>query len=99
MLIERRPKNKKKNKTFEQYNVSKIGLHSEQIEKINLQSEKFRKRYNIHRLEKEKQKAAGHESFDKKKANRQKKINRTATLGELVYVLAERLKKKDAPSG
>ena len=56
------------------------------------------KKYDFHWLEKVGKDTARHERFDKNNDIREKKrLRKLLDLGKLVYVLAERTKKKDAP--
>ena len=76
----------------------KYGLPPETIEERSLESEKFREIYDFHRMVKVSRDAERYERHDirfDKKALR--KLCSPLTIGERVLVLAERLKKKDAP--
>ena len=76
---------------------AKFGLASKQIESKSIQSKQFREEQNFHILQKVKQDAATREHFAKNKdIRKRKKLREPLDLGELVYVLAERLKNKDA---
>ena len=80
-------------------NISiKYDLAPEQVESKCFQSEQFREGYNLHRLQKVKQDTDRGERSDKNNYMKQtKKLRALLDFGELVYVLAERLKKKDPP--
>ena len=76
----------------------KYGFSPEEVEKRTLKSERFRARYNMHRLEKTNKLDQRLDRYDKKKYGRKKKkLRENLTIGERVYVLAERIKKKSAP--
>ena len=68
------------------------------MEQKSFQSEELREKYDSLRLEKVGKEADSSESFDKNQDIRQKKrLRKPVDLGKLVYVLAERVKKNDAP--
>ena len=76
----------------------KYGFSPEEVEKKPLQSERFRTFYNMHRLEKTHKLNQRQDRYDKKKYDRKrKKLRENLIIGEKVYVLAERIKKKSAP--
>ena len=76
----------------------KYGFSPEEVEKKALQSERFRTVYNMHRLEKTHKLNQRQDRYDKKKYDRKrKKLRENLIIGEKVYVLAERIKKKSAP--
>ena len=76
----------------------KYGFSPEEVEKKALQSERLRTVYNMHRLEKTLKLNQRQDRYDKKKYDRkQKKLRKNLNIGEKVYVLAERIKKKSAP--
>ena len=67
-------------------------------QKKALESERFRTAYNMHRLEKTHKLNQRQDKYDKKKYDRKrKKLRENISIGEKVYVLAERIKKKSAP--
>ena len=76
----------------------KYGFSPEEVEKKPLQSERFRTFYNMHRLEKTHKLNQRQDRYDKKKYDKKlKKLRENLNIGEKVYVLAERIKKKSAP--
>ena len=76
----------------------KYGFSPEEVEKRSLQSEIFRTVYNMHRLEKKHKLNQGQDRYDKKKYDRKRKrLRENLSIGENLYVLAERIKKKSAP--
>ena len=76
----------------------KYGFSPEEVEDRALKSEKFRTVYNMHRLEKTNKLNQRLDRYDKKKYSRKKKkLRENLMVGERVYVLAERIKKKSAP--
>ena len=76
----------------------KYGLSPEELEKKALQSERFRVVYNMHRLEKTQKLNQRQDRYDKKKFDKKrKKLREDLNIGEKVYVLTERIKKKSAP--
>ena len=79
--------------------ASKIcGLSPDKIERKALNSERFRAVFNMHRIEKTQKLNARQDRYDKKKyLRKRKKLCDNLRVGERVYVLAERKKKKSAP--
>ena len=76
----------------------KYGFSPEEVEKKPLQSERFRTFYNMHRLEKTHKLNQRQDRYDKKKYDKKlKKLRENLNIGEKVYVLAERIKKKSTP--
>ena len=76
----------------------KYGFSPEEVERRALESERFRIVYNMQRLEKTDQLNQRQDRYDKKKYSRKrKKLREDLNIGEKVYVLAERIKKKSAP--
>ena len=76
----------------------KYGFSPEEVEKRALQSERFRAVYNMHRLEKTDKLNQRQDRCDKKKYDRKRKrLRENLRIGEKVYVLAERIKKKSVP--
>ena len=69
----------------------KYGFSPEEVEQKALQSERLRTVYNMHRLEKTRK--LNQRQDDRKR----KKLRENLSIGEKVYVLAERIKKKSAP--
>ena len=76
----------------------KYGFSPEEVEKKALESEKFRTVYNMHRLEKMRKVSRRQDRYDKEKYSRKrKKLRDGLYIGERVYVLAERIRKKCTP--
>ena len=74
----------------------KYGFSPEEVEKRALQ--RFRTVYNVHRLEKTDKLNERQYRYNKKKYNRKwKTLRENLSIGEKVYVLAERIKKKSTP--
>ena len=78
---------------------SKIyGISPDEVESHTLKSEKFRTLYNMHRIEKTRKLNIRIDRYDQKKySNKRKKLQKDLKIGEKVYLLAERIKKKSAP--
>ena len=76
----------------------KYGISPEEVEKKSIESEIFKEVYGFHRLKKVNKDAERYErydiSYDKKT---RKKLRAPLEIGEKVLVLAERIRKKDAP--
>ena len=69
-----------------------------EVEKKALESERFTTVYNTHRLQKTHKLNQRQDRYDKKKYDRKrKKLRENLSIGERVYVLAERIEKKSAP--
>ena len=76
----------------------KYGFSPEEVERKALESERFRTVYNMRTLEKTRKFNIRQDKFDQKKYSRKrKKLSENLKIGEKVYVLAERIKKKSAP--
>ena len=79
-------------------NSQKYGVPLEMVEEKSLEDEKFREVYNFHRMVRVSRDAKRYKRndirFDKKTY---KKLRSPLTIREKVLVLAERLRKKDAP--
>ena len=79
-------------------NSQKYGVPLEMVEEKSLEDEKFREVYNFHRMVRVSRDAKRYKHndirFDKKTY---KKLRSPLTIREKVLVLAERLRKKDAP--
>ena len=79
----------------------KYGFSPEEVEKRALQSERFRTVYNMHRLEKTETRQIKvnqrQDRYDKKYDRQRKRLRENLSIGEKVYDLAERIKKKSAP--
>ena len=76
----------------------KYGLSPEEVKSHTLKSEKFRTLYNMHRIEKTgKLNIRMDRYYQTKYSKKRKKLRENSNIGERVYVLAERIKKKSAP--
>ena len=76
----------------------KYGFSPEEVERKALESKRFRSVYNMHRLEKARKLNIRQNKFDQKNyLRKRKKLRENLNIGEKVYVLAERIKKKRAP--
>ena len=76
----------------------KYGLSPDEIERKASNSERFRAVFNMHRFEKTQKLNARLDRYNKKKyLRKRKKLREDLRVGERVYVLAERIKKKSAP--
>ena len=76
----------------------KYGVAPERIEQEALKSERFRILFNMRRLEKTEKLHGRLERYDEKVYQRKrKKLREKLNVGERVYVLAERIRKKSAP--
>ena len=82
-------------------NSQKYGLPPESIEQKTLSDNVFREIYDFHRLVRVSKDADRYKRHDvchnKKLISRRKQLREPLNEGEKVLVLAERLKKKDAP--
>ena len=79
-------------------NSEKYGVAPETIEKKTLENDTFREIYDFYRLAKVTKDANRYERFNEKLDKKQKKkLREPLNIGEKVMVLAERVKKKDAP--
>ena len=82
-------------------NSQKYGFPPETVENKTLSDNIFREIYDFHRLIRVTKDAARYKRHDiksdKKLHSRRKRLREPLTVGERVLVLAERLKKKDAP--
>ena len=71
----------------------KYGFSTEEVEKRELQSERFRTVYNMHRLEKTDKLNQRQDRYDKEKYDRkQKRLRENLNIIEKTYVLVERIK-------
>ena len=76
----------------------KHGFSPEEVEKRALKSGRFRTVYSMHRLDKKNKLNIRQDRFDKKKySKKRKKLRENLAIGQKVYVLEERTKKKSAP--
>ena len=77
----------------------KYGFSPEEVEKKALKNERFRTVYNMHRLDRTQKLNIRQGRYDKQKyLRKRKKLSDKLNIGERVYVLAERIKKKSAPA-
>ena len=85
----------------ENMNISpskKYGFAPERVERESLRSEKFKTLFNMHRLERSEKTTARLDRYDDKVYERKKKkLPKRLNVGERVYVLAGRIKKKSTP--
>ena len=73
------------------------GVEPEKTEKKSLKDDNFREKFDFYRLEKVGKHVARQERYDTKKdTQKPRKLRDLLNLGEKVFVLAVRLKKKDA---
>ena len=87
------------NMKIENTKARKYGAPPEELEKKSLESEEYKLGYGFKRLKKVDKHAARFSRYSRKVGKRNKKIMRSpVNVGEVVYVLSGRLKKKDAPS-
>ena len=76
----------------------KYGISPDEVKSRALKSEKFRTLYNMHRIEKTGKLNIRMDKYDQKKqSKKRKKLREDLKIGEKVYLLAERIKKKSAP--
>ena len=76
----------------------KYGFSPEEVGKKALKDERFRTVYNMHRLERTQKLNIRQDRYNKQKyLRKRKKLMDKLNIGERVYVLAERIKKKSAP--
>ena len=76
----------------------KYGIAPEEVERRGLSNERFKTIFNMKRIEKTYGLHPRLDDYDKKKYSSKKKQSReNLSIGEKVYVLAERTKKKSAP--
>ena len=79
-------------------NSEKYGVAPETIEKKTLENDTFREIFDFYRLAKVTKDANRYERYNEKLDKKQKKkLREPLNIGEKVMVLAERVKKKDAP--
>ena len=71
----------------------KYGISPDEVESRTLKSEKFRTLFNMHRIEKTGKLNIRMDRYDQKKNTQKKDLK----IGERVYLLAERIKKKNTP--
>ena len=76
----------------------KYGFSPNEIERRALNSERFRAVFNMHRLEKTRKNNKRQDRYHKRKySKKRKKLREDLFIGERVYILAERKRKKSAP--
>ena len=76
----------------------KYGILPENIESKSLSSERLKTLFNMHRIEKTQRLNVRLDRYDKKiYQKKRKKLRENLNVGEKVYILAERIKKKSAP--
>ena len=89
---------KKAVENLNRINSEKYGLSPDIIEKKSLESEYFKEIYDFHRLVKVTKGINRYERYNEKLDKKQKrKLREPLNINEKVLVLAERIKKKDAP--
>ena len=89
---------KKAVENLNKINSEKYGLPPDIIEKKSLESEYFKEIYDFHRLVKVTKGINRYERYNEKLDKKQKrKLREPLNINEKVLVLAERIKKKDAP--
>ena len=77
---------------------AKYGLSPDEIERRSLSGEHFKTVFNMHSLEKTRKIHRILDDYDVKKySTKRRKLRDELSIGEKVYVLAERIKKKSAP--
>ena len=85
-------------KNLNKINSEKYGLPPEVIEKKTLENDVFKEVYDFYRLVKVSKDANRYERYNEKLDKKQKrKLREPLNIDEKVLVLAERIKKKDAP--
>ena len=78
--------------------TAKYGIEPDEVEKKALSDDVFREKYDFYRLELIGTHASRHDRYNLKiYINNPRKLREPLEIGEKVFVLAERLKKKDAP--
>ena len=75
----------------------KYGFSPEEVESRSLTSERLKALYNMHRIEKTHKLNKRMDRYDRKKYFKKKKLREILNIGERVYALAERTKKKSSP--
>ena len=89
---------KKAVENLNRINSEKYGLPPDIIEKKSLENEYFKEIYDFHRLVKVTKGINRYEKYSEKLDRKQKrKLREPLNINEKVFVLAERIKKKDAP--
>ena len=76
----------------------KYGISPKEIERRALSNERFKTIFNMKRMEKTQRLHCRLDDYDKKKYSLKKKqLREDLSIGEKVYALAERIKRKSAP--
>ena len=90
---------KKAVENMNKINSQKYGFPPETIEKKALSDDVFREIYDFHRIVRVSKDAARYKRYDIRldKKRRKQQLRQPLAVGEKVLVLAERIKKKDAP--
>ena len=90
---------KKATKNMNILPTRKYGVPPEEVEKRSLESEEYKLYYDFKRLKKVSKDAERYSRYNAKRHKKsKKKLRSPLNLGEIVYVLSARIKKKDAPS-
>ena len=77
----------------------KYGVPPEEVQKKSLASEEYKLDYDFKRLKKVDKDADRYSRYNAKRDKKsKKKLRSPLNLGEIVYILSARIKKKDAPS-
>ena len=70
----------------------------EEIKRLSLSGEQFKTIFNMHRIEKTQKFHCSLDNYDAKKYfAKRSKLRDDLSIGEKLYILAERIKKKSAP--
>ena len=70
----------------------------EEIKRLSLSGEQFQTIFNMHRIEKTQKLHRSLDDYDAKKYfAKRRKLRDDLSIGEKLYILAERIKKKSAP--
>ena len=86
---------KKATKNMNIYPTRKYGVPPEEVEKKSLESEEYKLDYDFKRLKKVDKDAERYSRYDTKRDKKsKKKLRSPLNLGEIVYVLSARIKKK-----
>ena len=76
---------------------TKYQIETEEVEKKSLKDDNFREKFDFYRIEKVGKSNKRTKIYLIKKDSNKKKLREPLMIGEKVLVLAERIKKKDAP--
>ena len=86
---------KKATKNMNIYPTRKYGVPPEEVEKKSLESEEYKLDYDFKHLKKVDKDAERYSRYDTKRDKKsKKKLRSPLNLGEIVYVLSARIKKK-----